>query len=71
MPEVSISEQLRKAILASGVTRYRIAKENGIDQASLSRFMNGTTGLSGDTIDILCKYLGLKLVKTKRKRSNG
>ncbi|HEX6984108.1 MAG TPA: hypothetical protein VF170_01970 [Planctomycetaceae bacterium] len=34
-----LSEQLRKAIDASGHTRYAIVKETGISQSTLSRFM--------------------------------
>ena len=57
----TVTEQLRQAIDASGQSRYAICKALGIDQAHLSRFMGGECGLSTDTLDALCEYLGLEL----------
>jgi transcriptional regulator with XRE-family HTH domain len=66
-----ISDQLRDAIESSGKSRYRIAKDTGISQAILSRFVNTQCGLSLDYIDRLADYLGLELKhkgrQTKRK----
>lgn len=58
-----ISEQLRDAIRSAGVSRYRIAKEIGVTEALLSRFMNGVAGLGQNTIDKIGEYLDLELVK--------
>jgi hypothetical protein len=78
----SFSEQLRAAIRKSGWSGYAIAKETGIPQAQLSRFMNDKGGLQQSNIDKVCELIGAKLVagkparkpkaKTKkaRKRSN-
>ena len=65
----SINEQLRRAIEQSGKTRYRIAKEAGISQAMLSRFVNGKRELSAAIAEKLCGSLGFELIlkKTKRK----
>jgi transcriptional regulator with XRE-family HTH domain len=57
----TVSEQLRAAILAAPVSRYRIAADTGIHASMLSRFVNGITRLDSGTIDKLCKYLGLEL----------
>ena len=57
-----LSEQLRTAIAASGVSCYRIAKDTGVDKAVLSRFVNGQAGLSLETVDQVGQYLGLSLV---------
>ncbi len=57
-----LSDQLRAAIDASEMTRYRIALEAEIDHATLSRFMNGKGGLSVDSMDRLAETLGLELV---------
>lgn len=59
----SISDQLRHAIESAGVTRYRIAKEVGVSEAALSRFMSGERGLTLSTLDGLAAYLGLTLSK--------
>jgi transcriptional regulator with XRE-family HTH domain len=61
-----LSEQLRAAIDASEMTRYRIALEAEIDHATLSRFMNGKGGLSVDSMDRLGECLGLELVAKRR-----
>jgi len=63
-----ISEQLREAMLAADVSRYRIAKDIGVTEALLSRFMNGVAGIGPETIDKIGEYLGLRLVGPKRKR---
>ena len=62
-----ISEQLRDAILNADVSCYRIAKETELSEALLSRFMNGVSGLSLDSIDRIGNYLGLDIATPKRK----
>ena len=57
-----LSDQIRQAIDASGVSRYRICKQIGLDQALLSRFMQDRSGLSVQTLDALADVLGLDLV---------
>jgi predicted transcriptional regulator len=61
-----VSEQLRAAIAEAadaGLTRYRIAKETGVSQAALSRFVNGKQGLDLASVDRLAEFLGLALTK--------
>ena len=53
------SQQIRSAIDASGRSRYRICKDLGIDQATLSRFMSGQRGLTLKVLDRLADLLGL------------
>jgi transcriptional regulator with XRE-family HTH domain len=61
-------ETVRKAIEASGKTRYAIHKATGIDQGQLSRLMKGQTGLSLESLEKLADFLGLEIiVRTKRK----
>ena len=58
-----VSEQLREAIMRSEKTRYRISLETGIDQATLSRFVNDPNiGLSLPNIVLLCDCIGAELV---------
>jgi len=67
------SEQLRRAVEASELTRYRIAQETGISESILSRFVNRGAGLSMDSVDKLVDCLGLTLQapkRPKRKRGN-
>ena len=63
-----VSEQLKDAILNCGETRYRIAQETGVTEATLSKYIHGHHGLSQETVDILAEYLGLRLVADKAKR---
>lgn len=60
-----IIKNLAKAIKHSGKSRYKISKETGIDQAVLCRIINGGS-CSTKTVDKLCKYLGLELIKKPR-----
>ena len=63
-----LTDQLRKAIRDSGLSQYRIGKDCDIDKAAMSRFMSGERGLSLKSIDRVAEYLGLELVRRKRKR---
>ncbi len=57
-----LTDQLRRAIDESGHTRYRIAKETGIDESALAKFYNGRRTLSMDALDRLGEYLKLEIV---------
>lgn len=61
------SDQIRRAINECGVSRYRIAKDIGTSQATLSRFMAGERGLTMKLMDTLADYLGLSVVVKERK----
>ena len=56
-----LSGQLRHAIDGCGKSRYVISQDTGIDQATLSRFMNGKGGLSIPILDTLADYLDLDI----------
>jgi DNA-binding Xre family transcriptional regulator len=57
---------LRDAIDASELSRYRICKEIGLGESTMSHFMAGQCGLQLSTIDRLCELLDLRLVIVKR-----
>ena len=57
-----LTDQLRRAIDDSGLTRYRIAQETDIDESALAKFYNGHQGLSMKALDRLGEYLGLRIV---------
>lgn len=59
-------EILKREIEKSGLSRYRISQDTQIDQATLTRLMQGKT-CTADTIDKLLKYFGFSIVKTKKR----
>jgi transcriptional regulator with XRE-family HTH domain len=63
----ALSDQLRGAIDASGMSRYRVCKLAGMSNATMSRFMNGKGGLSVEMIDRIGMALGLRIVGSKPK----
>jgi hypothetical protein len=68
-----ISQQLRDAIDASGLSRYRICKEIGLPESTMSHFRAGHCGLALATIDRLGELLGLSIVaetKPQRKKQS-
>lgn len=56
----TVTEQLRKAIEKSPLSRYAICKATGIDQSRMSKFMAGGK-LTMEQCDSVCEVLKLKL----------
>jgi cyanate lyase len=56
-----LTDQLRQAIDDSGLTRYRIAQETGISEATLSKFYLGQRGLSSKVMNALGECLQLTI----------
>ena len=65
-----LTEQLRKAIDDSGLTRYRISKETGVSESTLSQFYNGNRGLSMEALNALgdCLQLTIHLGRKPEKK---
>ena len=55
-------DQIKQAIESSGQSRYAISQATGIDQAVLSRLMNGKGAMGFDTLDRLTDFLGLEII---------
>lgn len=54
---LSLADQLRRAAADSGLSVYRIAKETGIDQSTLNKFLVGTRdNLRLDVADRLFRF---------------
>ena len=60
-----IEGQLRQAILASGMSRYKLSQLTGVSQATLSLFVHGKRSITMDGAAKLAKELGLELTPTK------
>ena len=63
-----VYDDIRKAIEASGKTRYRLSKETGIGEPQLCRFMQGINGLSVEAMERLAACLDLEIVARPKKR---
>jgi DNA transposition AAA+ family ATPase len=66
-----LTVQLRQAIDDSGLTRYQIAKETGIDESALAKFYNGHRGLSMDALNALGECLQLRIMLGRRPGKKG
>lgn len=66
-----LTDQLRNAIKDSGLTRYRISKETGISEATLSKFHLGQRGLSMEALNALGECLQLTLVLGLKPNTKG
>ena len=58
----SLSACLKKAMRRSSKTSYQLAKEAGVSQIMVSRFLSGKRDIRLATADRLAHALGLKLV---------
>ena len=64
-----LSDQMRAAVEASGMSRYRICKTVGIAESTLSRFMSDKGGLSMQVMDDIAELLGLRICTGKTRRT--
>jgi len=64
-----VSDQLRVAIATSDKSMGQIARESGIDIATISRFMHGRGGLSMDGLDLIAECLKVNLTTAKKSRA--
>jgi hypothetical protein len=64
------SDQLRRAVDGSGLSRYRIAKTLCVSESLLSRFMSGRW-LGQETLDSLAELLNLDVAMPKQQKKKG
>lgn len=64
-------EQIREAVRTSGMSRYYLAQQSGVDEASLSRFVRGKSGLSMESLDAVAEVLGLGVTARGDRSSPG
>ncbi len=70
---MGIQKDICQAIDNSGASLYRVAKDAGVDYATVYRFYHGWHGARLTTVDPLADYFGLKLqpvAKVKRKKGS-
>lgn len=59
----TLTDQLRKLIEDGELSRYQLWQQTGIDQAVLSKFVNGKGGLSMESLDKIGEVLDLQITK--------
>ena len=59
----SLSQTLKQAIRESDQSEYQIAKDAGVSQIVISRFLSGDRDIRMATVDKLADALGLKLAE--------
>jgi plasmid maintenance system antidote protein VapI len=57
----TFSDQLRRIIAESELSRNQLCIAAGLDPSHLHRFVHGTGRLTNDTIDRLAEVLGVRL----------
>jgi plasmid maintenance system antidote protein VapI len=67
---LTLAEQLKQAVAATGKSVSAVARESGVPQPVLHRFVTGERGLLLDTADRLAAYLGLELCPVPRDQAN-
>jgi plasmid maintenance system antidote protein VapI len=71
MRHKTLSDEIREAVAASGMSRYAIAKALGIAESTMSRFVNGKGGLSMEYLDRLAELLDLHIVVRPKQERKG
>ncbi len=71
MRHKSLSDEIREAVAASGMSRYAIAKALGIAESTMSRFVHGQNGLSMEYLDRLAELLGMHIVVRPKQEQRG
>ena len=66
---LTLTEQLRRHMVQSGISQNRLAKATGVPVSTVNRFWNKTGGMSLQYIDAVAEYLDLELVERKRKKA--
>lgn len=64
--ETYLEKQVRTAIKNSGLSINRLAKNSGVSQPVLCRFVNCERGITLATASKLAETLGLELVSKKK-----
>jgi transcriptional regulator with XRE-family HTH domain len=60
-----LADQIRASITTSELSRYEISKRSGVDEATLSRFVNEKGSLSLESIEKLAPVLNLQITVKK------
>jgi len=68
---LTLTDELKAAITTADKSMGQIARESGIDIATISRFIHGKGGLSMEGLDAIGQCLGLRIVTDKPSKKKG
>jgi transcriptional regulator with XRE-family HTH domain len=63
-----MTDPLKKALAASGMTYLELERATGVERASIMRFVTGKQSLRLDKADRLAGYFGLELRRKRKGR---
>jgi transcriptional regulator with XRE-family HTH domain len=66
-----LTDQIRQAVESCGLSRYEIAKQTGLDESALAKFVNGRRGFSMESLNVLAEFLELEIVMHRKPEQNG
>ena len=68
---LTLTGELKAAITTADMSMGQIARESGIDIATISRFVHGKGGLSMEGLDAIGECLRLRIVTDKPQKKGG
>jgi transcriptional regulator with XRE-family HTH domain len=63
-------DHIREVVKSSGMSRYYLSQQSGVDEAALSRFVHGA-GLSMESLDAVAEVLGLGVTVRSDRSTSG
>jgi ribosome-binding protein aMBF1 (putative translation factor) len=66
-PTPTLSEQVRQAMIASGINDLELSRHVDVAQTNLRSFRRGESDARASTLDKLAAFLGLTLAKPRRR----
>jgi predicted transcriptional regulator len=66
-----LSDQLRRLIEESPMSRYEISKRTGIAASTLCKLVQGERGISTESWDLLAECLNLRLIVDEKPKRKG
>lgn len=62
-------ELVRRDVAVRG--QRRVARDMGLDHSAVSRWLDGTRGMTGDSVDAIVLFYGLRAVVVEMQRQRG
>ena len=60
---MDVSKRLQELMDKYGFTQYRLCKESGLNQSSISRYLNGQNSPTAEQLERICNAIGITLAE--------